>query len=66
MLDQRLKGMPKLIERTNWFAELFSNNDFSKLLGSLSRSKLRGYTVEKVLYYQKAFDLRKPICARFI
>jgi hypothetical protein len=66
MLDQRLKRAPKLIERTNWFAKLFSNNNFSKLLGSLSKSKLRGYTVKKVLYYQKAFDFKKPIRARFI
>jgi hypothetical protein len=50
MLDQGLKRAPKLIERTNWFAELFSNNNFSKLLSFLSKSELRGYTVEKVLY----------------
>jgi hypothetical protein len=64
MLDQGLKGAPKLIERTNWFAELFNNNNFSKLLSSLSKSELRGYTVEKVLYCQEAFDLRKPIRTR--
>jgi hypothetical protein len=51
MLDQGLKGTPKLIKRINWFAELFSNNNFSKLLGFLSKSELRGYTVKKVLYY---------------
>jgi hypothetical protein len=64
MLDQGLKRAPKLIERTNWFAELFGNNNFSKLLSSLSKSELRGYTVEKVLHCQEAFDLRKLIRAR--
>jgi hypothetical protein len=50
MLDQGLKHTPKLIKHINWFAEFFNNNNFNKLLGSLSKNKLCRYTIKKVLY----------------